>query len=247
MRDDESIGARIATERKLRGLTQHRLADRAHVSLSLLRAVEQGNRAATATLLAAVARGLRVHRAVLTGQPYRTGHGNDDAVHDLVAGVRRELAAYCLPPAPGDGAVPLDRLRAEVAEVSALRHAARPYRLGEVLPGVLGDLRAAAYAAEGVERERIMGLWAETYYAARLWLWQRGYLDLASLTADRYEWAAAQSADPLAMALARMFRAGELCGAGDPHTARAVMSAAVDAVERVRSHERRHLGRGAGC
>ena len=42
MRDDESIGARIATERKLRGLTQHRLADRAHVSLSLLRAVEQG-------------------------------------------------------------------------------------------------------------------------------------------------------------------------------------------------------------
>ena len=231
MRDDESIGARIATERKLRGLTQHRLAGRAHVSLSLLRAVEQGNRAATATFLAAVAKGLRVHRNVLTGQPYRTGDGSHDAVHDLVAGVRRELAAYCLPPLSGGDPAPLEVLRAEVAEVSALRHAAAPYELGVLLPGVLGDLRAAAYACDGVEREGVMGLWAETYYATRQWLWQLGYSDLASLTADRYEWAAARSADPLAVALGRVFRAGELSGAGDPHGGRAVMAAAVDSVE----------------
>ena len=55
MQDDESIGARIAVERKLRGLSQQRLADRAHVSLSLLRKVEQGSRPATYPLVSAVA------------------------------------------------------------------------------------------------------------------------------------------------------------------------------------------------
>jgi transcriptional regulator with XRE-family HTH domain len=54
MRDDDSIGARIATERKLRGLTQQQLADRGHVSLSLLRSVEQGTRGATSTVIGAV-------------------------------------------------------------------------------------------------------------------------------------------------------------------------------------------------
>jgi transcriptional regulator with XRE-family HTH domain len=229
MRDGDSIGRRIATERKLRGLTQRQLAQRSHVSLSLVQAVEQGVRTATATVLAAVARGLGVDRAQLTGQPYRTGRRSDDAVHDLVAAVRRELAAFQL--AADENPPPFDLLQAEVAEVSALRHAADPYPLGSVLPGVLGDVRTAAHAAEGVERERVMGLWAEVYYAARQWLWQLGYGDLASVVADRYEWAAAQAADPLAVALGRVFRANELAGAGDRRNARAVMSAAVDEVE----------------
>jgi transcriptional regulator with XRE-family HTH domain len=231
MRDSDSIGTRISTQRRLRGLTQQQLADRSHVSVSLIRAVEQGARAATATLLTAVTQGLRVDRAVLTGQPYRTGHRSDDAVFDLVAGVRRELTAYRLPPSGDAVPAPLEQLRAAVDDVSALRHAARPHQLGAVLPGVLGVLRVAAYAYDRVDRERVMGMWAEAYYATRLWLWQLGYSDLASVVADRYEWAAGESADPLAVALGQVFRAGELVGAGDRRGARTVMSAAVDSVE----------------
>jgi transcriptional regulator with XRE-family HTH domain len=88
VRDDESIGVGIATERKLRGLTQHQPAGRAHVGPSLLRAVEQGNRAATASLVAAVARGLHVERPALTGQPYRGTTPDEEAVHAGIADLR---------------------------------------------------------------------------------------------------------------------------------------------------------------
>src|SRR6266567_2116603 len=99
MREDEHIGARIATERKLAGLTQRLLADRAHVSLSLLRKVEQGSKPASPALVSSVARALRVDRVNLTGQPYRTGNRREDAVHGLVPDIRREVVAYRLAPA----------------------------------------------------------------------------------------------------------------------------------------------------
>lgn len=54
--DDTRIGAKIAVRRKVAGLTQRQLANRASVSLSLLTKVEIGDRVATPALLAAVAR-----------------------------------------------------------------------------------------------------------------------------------------------------------------------------------------------
>jgi transcriptional regulator with XRE-family HTH domain len=54
------IGARVAAERKLRGLTQRQLARRAHISYSLLTKVEAGHAPATPAFIGAVARALRV-------------------------------------------------------------------------------------------------------------------------------------------------------------------------------------------
>jgi len=73
-----------------------------------------------------------------------------------------------------------------------------------------------------------MGLWAETYYAARQFAAKLGYSDLAAVIADRYEWAAEQSGDPLATALTAVFRAGDLDSAGDWHGGQAVMADALD-------------------
>jgi transcriptional regulator with XRE-family HTH domain len=226
----EGIGGRIAVERKLRGLTQRQLADRAHVSLSLLRKVEQGNKPASAALTASVARALGLERTHLTGQPYRTGNRRLDALHDLVPDIRRELVAYRLPPDDEQaGAVPaLAELHAAVASVSAARHAVDLTELAELLPVVLADLRAAAWTSTGSQREQVMRLMAETYYAARQLLHKLGYPDLASLVADRYEWAAEQAGDPLALALAGVFRASELDAVADWRGACSVMSHTLD-------------------
>jgi transcriptional regulator with XRE-family HTH domain len=54
------VGARVAEERKLAGLTQYQLAARASVSVSLIRAVEQGRVPASPAFVSAVARALGV-------------------------------------------------------------------------------------------------------------------------------------------------------------------------------------------
>ena len=228
MKDDESIGARIAAERKLRGLTQQRLAARAHVSLSLLRKVEQGSRQVTHPLVSAVAAALGVDRTDLTGQPYRSGDRSLDAVHDLVPDIRRELFAYRLPPDEDRPVPALVSLRAQVAAVSQARHGVDLGALGALLPLALADLRATLWGSTGTEREEVMRLLAEVYYAARQFLHKLGYPDLASLVADRYEWAAEQSGDPLTLALASVFRAGELDSVADSRGARRVMAATID-------------------
>jgi transcriptional regulator with XRE-family HTH domain len=230
VQDDDSIGARIAAQRKLRGLTQEQLAHRAHVSLSLLRKVEQGSRQVTHQLVASVAAGLGVERNELTGQPYRSGDRTLDAVHDLIPELRRELVAYRLPPAADRQIPPLEALRTQVAEVSRARHNVDLAALGTALPSALGDLRAAAWGTTGPDRERLMRLLAEVYYAARQFVSKLGYPDLALLVADRYEWAAEQSGDPLAVALAGVFRAGELDAAADTRGARATMTATLDTI-----------------
>jgi transcriptional regulator with XRE-family HTH domain len=232
MHEQDHIGARMSVKRKLHGLTQHQLADRAHVSVSLLRKVEQGAKPASPALIASVARALHADRTDLTGQPYRSGDRRQDAVHDLVPDLRRELVAYRLPPEDGHPVPSLRRLREAVAEVSRQRHQVNLFALGAQLPTVLADLRAASFAYRGTDREQVMGLWAETYYASRQFLFKLGYNDLASRVADRYEWAAEQSGDPLAAALGGVFWAGELDYAGDWRSARAVMASTLDGMDR---------------
>ena len=63
------VGERVAERRKLNGLTQAQLAHRAHVSLSLVRKVEQGSAPASPAFTAAVATALRTTVAELYDQP----------------------------------------------------------------------------------------------------------------------------------------------------------------------------------
>jgi transcriptional regulator with XRE-family HTH domain len=67
---DERTGARIATYRKLRGLTQRGLALRANVAYSTLTKIESGHSMAQPAVVAAIARALSVNVTQLTGQPY---------------------------------------------------------------------------------------------------------------------------------------------------------------------------------
>lgn len=64
------LGSRIAELRKIHGTTQRALSMRANVSYSLLCKVESGERLASHTFIAAIARALSVNVTDITEQPY---------------------------------------------------------------------------------------------------------------------------------------------------------------------------------
>jgi transcriptional regulator with XRE-family HTH domain len=204
------VGQRVAEERKLAGWTQVKLAREALVSVSLVRAVEQGRAPASPAFVSACARALKVGVAELLEQPYLRRNRAEHEVHSSIPPIRRELAAYRIEPLDDMPLRPLDELARDVAHTSALRHSVNLAQLGAQLPGLLAELRAAVYTLTGPERERAFGLLAEAYAAAGQVAYKLGYIDLASLTTERYEWAAARSGDELAVLVGDYWRAGEL-------------------------------------
>jgi transcriptional regulator with XRE-family HTH domain len=216
MQGNEHIGARVAAERKLRGLTQYQLADRARVSVSLLRKVEQGSKPASAALVSSVARALRIEQAKLTGQPYFSGSRRTDAAHDLIPELRHELSLYGLPPEDDEPAadVALADLAQRVAECSELVHSVDYTRLGTALPGLLLDLRRASHLSTGADRAAVMLLLSETYDNAKRLAYDLGYADLGALAVNLEERAAVESEDRLAVGVASAVRAWMLTGNG---------------------------------
>ena len=220
--DDASVtgvGGRVAEERKLAGWTQVKLAYEAKVSLSLVRAVEQGRAPASPAFVSACARALNVGVAELLQQPYPRRNRAEHEVHAAIPAIRREMAAYRLEPLDDIPQRSLQELAQDVAEVARLRHLVNLHQLGAQLPGLLAELRAAVHTLTGIEREHAFKLLAEVYAAAGQLTYKLGYTDLASLTTEHYEWAAAQSGDELAVLVGDYFRAGELIIAADWNSA----------------------------
>lgn len=206
----DAIGIRVRTARKLAGITQTQLAERAHVSLSLVKQVEQVRVPASPAFVAAVARALDVPIGdLLFGRPATADH-EARRIHSIVPALRRELAAARLPPEADAPVRSLRDLSAAVGRASALRHAVALDELGSVLPGLLAELRAAAHHYTGHNREVVHGLLFEAYAAADQVVWKLGYHDLSSLATTHIEHAADESGDPLARAAADFRRAGEL-------------------------------------
>lgn len=211
---NDGVGARVAEERKLAGWTQARLASEANVSHSLVKAVEQGRAPASPAFISACARALKVGVPDLLDQPYPRDNHDEHLVHAGIPDLRRELAVYRIPPED----IPprsIDDLAKDVARASKLRHLVKLEELGTLLPNLLHDLRVAWYSTDGPDQERVFGLLAEAYSATSQVVYKLGYIDLASLAVDRYEWAAAQSGDQLAVLAGDYQRAGEMICAAD--------------------------------
>ncbi|MCO1577100.1 helix-turn-helix transcriptional regulator [Crossiella sp. SN42] len=232
------VGRRVAEERKLLGWTQAKLAMRAAVSVSLVRAVEQERVPASPAFVGACARALGIGVADLLDQPYRRRSRTEREVHSSIHPIRRELAAYDLGPSDESVAIrPIGELVSAVAKASQLRQSANLVELGAEIPGLLGELRQASHVLSGASRERAFGLLAEAYAAACQVAYRLGYTDLASLAVERYEWAAARSGDELAVLAGDYQRAGELIGAAD-------WSGALRFLEKSRSRIEAEIGKG---
>ncbi|OLB78803.1 MAG: hypothetical protein AUI14_12035 [Actinobacteria bacterium 13_2_20CM_2_71_6] len=208
-----SIGGRIADARKGRGMTQRSLAHRAHVSLSLLRKVEQGARDATPALVAATAKALGVDVTALTGQPYDQDGRRRDRIHALVPQLRQALTYWDLPP---DSPSPRtwQQLHTEAERVATLRRAAQHTMLAEMLPGLLMETTAAVHAADGRSRERLFRILTVLLFAAHSVTYKTGYEDLSTVVEDRMSWSAQNSGDPFMGALAAWARTTSMLQAG---------------------------------
>ncbi|RLK59281.1 hypothetical protein CLV68_3767 [Actinokineospora cianjurensis] len=139
--------------------------------------------------------------------------------HSGIGPLRRELSAYKQDAGNIHELDSFADLAARVSHVSELRHAVAFDQLGSRLPSLLYALRLRWQRSAGAERERVFSLLAEAYYASSQYAYKLGYVDLSSLAVDRYEWAAAQSGDQLAVLVGDYQRAGGLIGTADWDTA----------------------------
>ncbi|MFR9773616.1 helix-turn-helix domain-containing protein [Nocardia sp. SC052] len=193
--DDAGIGERTARARKLTRLTQQQLAQKANVSVSLLRKVERGARPASPAFIAAVAGALRVDIEDLTGQPYIPAR-DDAGAHATIRELRRKILAFN--DEPLNSPTTLEQLTTALHRVQASRRRGRYGDHTAELPDVIHGLHAlAADEPSGHRLERIYSTLAYAYNSASSIAYRYGYLDLAGLAAERCAWAAERSADPV--------------------------------------------------
>ncbi|MFC8796943.1 helix-turn-helix domain-containing protein [Promicromonospora sp. NPDC057138] len=212
--DETTIGDRIADHRKARGLTQVALAQRAAVSTSLLRKVEQGSRDATPVLVAAIANVLEIDVTMLTGQPYDRDGKRPDRIHALIPPLRRALAYWDLPPTPEYAPRSWEALARDAREVSRLRQAGKHLQVATLLPRLLQEATVGLHDAEGTVRERYFEALTVLLFAAHSVTYKTGYEDLSTVVEDRLAWAAQQSSDPLMAALAAWARTTSMLRSG---------------------------------
>ncbi|MFD7548394.1 helix-turn-helix domain-containing protein [Streptomyces sp. NPDC059578] len=197
-------GENLAVLRKAHGLTQAQLARRAAVSLSLLSKIEVGDRALTPAVAAALGKPMGLTVAEVLGKA---------AVHqeaeESLTDLRSALRDYDV---PTERTVTDGDLRDGVMRASALRDAFDVARLTQLLPNLLRDATAHAFAVHSAEAWNSL---AEAYSAV-YWLAARHrWMDMAELAVTRQRWAVDQRADPLGAAIADRDRAGAYLNGGD--------------------------------
>jgi transcriptional regulator with XRE-family HTH domain len=234
VQDEERTGTRVATVRKLRGMTQRELARRANVSYSLVTKVETGAAAATPAFIGAVARVLRVPVPRITGQPFPEADRRQSArLHASVDAIRRALLAEDVPTdAPPR---PAADLAVDVRRISDLGRVAGYVAIGETLPTLLDELATAVHSAPSAEQPRLYALLAEAYSGASSIANLLGHLDLRDRVVDRIERASLRCDDPLRVFRVQWQRSASLMAAS-----------AYDLALRLMDRTRREMGEEPG-
>jgi transcriptional regulator with XRE-family HTH domain len=199
----EHLGERLARLRRARDLTQDALAERAGVSVDVVRKLEQQRKhSARLHTLHALSAGLGIELTALLGDPPAVGR-NGDEPPGLLA-VRRALlpAPFPLPAAPIEDSGPtLDVVRAEIARGWTLYHDADFPRLIDALPGIVTDTRLAAAVYTGERRAAAQAALGKALQLGGHLAIRLGKTDLALASLERATVAAEASNDPLLAAM----------------------------------------------
>lgn len=223
-----TTGDRIAGLRKLAGMKQVQLAQRAKYSVSMVRAVEQNREPASPGFVAAVAAVLGVEPEYLTGAPYYAIIEEGGPL-DGLAELRALLAEG--PYVRGVEPPPLTELAAEMAEVdTAYRNDKGRIALAR-LPVLLRQLYGALHAASDGDRGKVASLLSAAYVTAERLCRRFGFAHLAPTVLDRLEWTAADADDPLYSAQAKIKRARILMYHNGTDTGLALVENALDDIE----------------
>lgn len=200
-RHPSRVGLRIAALRKIHGATQHSMASRAKVSYSLLRKVERGERPASPSFIAAIARALGVSVLDITEQPYGV-RGADPTSEQAGVPALRQAMVEGHDPELDTAPRSMDELRAAVAEIKEFDRRTKHAEVVQALPDVLRHLHRAIVDLSSDERPGAHEALASAYSYGVVALYRLGHLDLSHLADERARAAAVHGDDPLRAAVA---------------------------------------------
>src|SRR3954447_19922000 len=178
-----TLGERVRRLRAERGMTQEQLAERAGVSVDLVKKLEQGRReSARLTTLTKLAQALDVSRSELLDRRSRL----DGGTSSLVLGLRDVLLSVDvltgIDPRDDTGEpTPLDDLRVQVDHLWDEYWNGQFVSLAKALPALIGETRITQRALGEPGANPL----AEAYQLAGCLLVHLGRDDLAALAAER--------------------------------------------------------------
>lgn len=210
MYDETTIGARLRTLRRWRGMTLAQVAGLAGVSVSFLSMAERGQRALDRrSHIAALARALRISETDIVGGPHLSADPVQAGPHAAIPALRVALQTNTLAMAATDPdhARPLGELVAATRQLQQAFSRCDYVELGRQLPGVLDELHVHAAEPADEEAQRLaLATLVEACYFATFRTKDLGYADLAYQAAARAEEAARLLGDPVAIGKASYCR-----------------------------------------
>ncbi|MET9557082.1 helix-turn-helix transcriptional regulator [Streptomyces sp. NPDC006645] len=199
MAASEHLGKTLRRLRRLAGLTQEELAERADVSVDVVRQLEQQRKhSARLPTLHALANGLGVELTTLLGDPPAVTSTGENNGPRLVA-VRRAIMPPLWGPAPeptGPG-FSLDHLRERIADGWSQYHNAEFDDVMKILPELISLARSASVSGGDDERGAGFAALGKAFQLAGHVAIRLGTTDLALASLERAQDAAGRSSDAL--------------------------------------------------
>lgn len=225
--ESKSAGENIAVLRKARETSQAQLGRAAGLSVSYLSKIETGLRPVTPPVAAACAKALGVTTARIYGQPFRDRPRTEA---ELLDALRTAVRRHTL---PREDVPDPKALARDLKKAAHLRAEAQYLGLLDVLPKMLGQATATAFAAGGdaVAWGQVADLYGCAYAVAH----RLGEPDLADMIVSRQQWAAHQTWNPDAEAAAAWNEAGTYQSAGHYDDGLTIVDRAIVQYERLDS------------
>jgi transcriptional regulator with XRE-family HTH domain len=198
--DEITIGARLRTLRRWRGMTQVQLADMSALSPSFVSMVEHGTRMLDRrSHISALASALHVSETDLVGGPHLSADRLQSDPHMAIPPLRVALQTNSLTRPAVEQARPLGELHQAVfGTIEPLRRVCDYVGVGQLLPDCIDELyRHIADPADEAAHQLALETLVEACVIASAVSKELNYLDLAYLAAQRAEEAAAVLGDPV--------------------------------------------------
>jgi transcriptional regulator with XRE-family HTH domain len=194
----EHLGRTLRRLRRLADLTQEELAERAGVSVDVVRQLEQGRKhSARLPTLHALANGLGVELTTLLGDPPAVASGENDGPRFVA--MRRAImpVLWGAPPAPVGSDFSLSGLRDQIADAWTQYHAAEFDAVMKALPDLISEARSASASGSDDDRGAGFAALAKALQLGGHVAVRMGKTDLALTSLERAIDAAEQSSDAL--------------------------------------------------
>src|SRR6476469_8738800 len=209
--DRDRVGDRVASLRKLRGITQPQLAAAAHFSTSTVKQVEQGAIPPSAAFVAAAARALGVTAAQLYGVGERSMAEEDPGV--LLTGLRVAIDA-CDDPRPEGEPLTLDAINQRLDLIARQVAGTKYTAAADDLAVLLHHLYPLADRS-GYDGESARAALHDAYRLAATVAGRYRQMDLAAVASERHIQLAPTTGDPLRVAISAFHRSSSYLSHGD--------------------------------